>query len=250
MSNRLSAYTAMQSDWHRWEMQDLDEPASPMPEDITVAPVPTPEELAAQAKAQLEQAQAEGHQEGYQVGQQQGHKIGYDAGHAEGYSAGQAAGYQAGMESAQAELATHKALFEQLTQQCSQSIGDLNESMGQALIRLAINIAEHVLAETVKTHPDTILGIVNQVLQQDPADQSLLTLALHPDDLGIVKAYLQEQSDTRPWRLQADPQLQRGDCIARSAYGDIDATLSTRWRRSIGALAQTPTQHSPASESV
>lgn len=239
MSNRLSAYKAMQSDWHRWEMQDLDESKALTPE-ATIEPIPTPEELAAQAKAQLEQAQADGHHEGYQLGQQQGYQSGYDKGQAEGYAAGQSAGYQAGMDDAQAQLASHKALFEQLTLRCSESIGELNESMGQALIRLAIDIAEHVLADTITLRPESILGIVHQVLHQDPTDQSLLTLVLHPDDLDIVKQYLQEQVDTRPWRLQADAQLQRGDCIARSAYGDIDATLRTRWRRSIGALAQTP----------
>ncbi len=239
MSNRAAAYLAMQTDWHRWQMQDLDEPTLPESE-LPDTPPPSAAEIAAKTQAELEQAQQRGHQQGYDAGHEQGWEAGHKMGLQEGHESGLKTGYEAGMALAQEELAEHKAKFEALLLASSTSIGKLNESMGQALITLAIDIAEHVLGDTLQQYPHSMLPLISQILHLEPGDQSLLTLYLHPDDLDIVKNYLLEQSESRPWRLQADSTLQRGDCIARSAYGEIDASLRTRWRRSLGALANTP----------
>lgn len=236
MSKPVSAYQQMQADWHRWQMQDLEDNTNPT--SPTVEPdTPTQQEILAQTRNLHEQAQERGYQEGYAAGHQQGLENGEQQGRQQGHDLGYQDGYQAGMDKAQAELADHAHLFEQLADRGAESLDKLYESMGQALIKLSTRIAEHMLGQALMTHPEHVLGLVQQVLSTEPDEQSLLTLSLHPDDLAIVQPYLPKHGGTRPWRLQADKHLARGDCVARSAYGDIDATLGTRWRRCLAALS-------------
>jgi len=108
--------------------------------------------------------------------------------------------------------------------------------MGQALIRLAPSIAENELERTIKAEPRRIRDLVAEVLRSDPGDTSALELSLHPDDISLVREFLIEQGEPRAWRLQEDPQLQRGECRVRSSYGDIDATFATRWKRALASL--------------
>jgi len=64
----------------------------------------------------------------------------------------------------------------------------------------------------------------------------LLRLRLHPDDLALVQPHLDDDPAARRWRLQADPGMERGGCVAETALGNIDASLQTRWQRVVGAL--------------
>ncbi|MGE8546992.1 MAG: flagellar assembly protein FliH [Alcaligenes sp.] len=244
MSNKASAYAELQESWSRWQMQGLDEPEEPaVPAEPEFVP-PTDEELQRQLEDQRAQAQERGHQEGYQAGYEQGRAAGEAAGRESGHAEGYEAGVAAGMAKAQEQIEQHAQAFMALNRACSQSIETLDQEIGQALISLATRIAEHVLRSTLDAQPERIRDLVADVLRADPGDTSLLVLSLHPEDVALVREYLTSEAELRPWRLQADASLQRGDCIVRSAYGDIDATLTTRWRRALSALGLQPDQES------
>lgn len=236
MSKGASAYAELQESWSRWQMQGLDEPAAPVvPPEPEIIP-PTEEELQRQLDEQRSHAQEQGHQEGYQAGYEQGRTAGESAGQESGHAAGYEAGMAAGMAKAQEHIEQHAQAFIALNRACSQSIETLDQEIGQALIGLATRIAEHVLRSTLQQQPERITDLVADVLRADPGDTSFLVLSLHPDDIELVRNYLVSESEPRPWRLEPDPGLQRGDCLVRSSYGDIDATLSTRWQRALSAL--------------
>ncbi|WP_341667019.1 flagellar assembly protein FliH [Alcaligenes sp. SDU_A2] len=237
-----SAYADLQESWSRWQMQGLDEPA-PQPEPVEPEfEPPSEQELQQQLDELRAQAQAQGHQEGYQAGHEQGHAAGLAAGQESGHAQGYEAGMAAGLAQAQEQIAEHAQAFIAINHACSQSIETLDQEIGQALIGLATRIAEHVLRSTLNEQPERIKDLVADVLRADPGDTSALLLSLHPDDIALVREYLSEEAEQRPWRLQPDATLQRGDCIVRSAYGDIDATLATRWQRALSALGLKPDQ--------
>lgn len=101
---------------------------------------------------------------------------------------------------------------------------------------MAIRIAEQVVHRTVKAEPETLLSVVNDILRMDTGKSAILQLYVHPDDLKMVSQYVQDNPDTSLWRVVPDEAVTPGGCKARTALGEIDATLETRWQRIVTAI--------------
>jgi len=230
--------------WRRWEMESFDpapEAPAPVPETARHAAdagtaLPDPAEVLAEIQRLRQAAQDRGHAEGYAAGHAQGHEAGMreglEQGRLKGHEAGYSAGHAEGLEAARAEADR----LRQLAQSCSDAIDNIEEDTGEALLSLALSVAQQVLRSTLDTEPERILDLVRDVLQADGSQPGLLKLRLHPEDLELVDQYLQQDATVAQWRLQADPAIERGGCIAETALGNIDATLQTRWQRVVSAL--------------
>lgn len=235
----LRAYES--ESWRRWEMDTVE--AAPTQETISTEDV---FQLSPQLVQELEQlrkqAREEGHAQGYQEGHQQGLAQGSEQGRAHGLEMGRAEGFEAGMQQALAEGATlTRSQVESLTallETSANALLEIEAETGEALIHLAVSIAQQVLRSSLAVEPEKILDTIHDILQMDAGNEGLLRLRLHPDDLDLVQTHLTDDPSARRWRLQADPSIERGGCIAETALGDVDATLQTRWHRVIGALGQ------------
>ncbi|WP_019939099.1 flagellar assembly protein FliH [Bordetella sp. FB-8] len=235
------------ADWRRWEMVSFDEPEVEVEPDVPVEPEPAGPSL----EEIIQTARDEAYREAYQLGQADGHKQGYmqglhegrQAGHAEGHSSGHAEGLVRGREQGQQEAAHLHALVGRV----AQAMSDMEEQMGQSLITLALDIAAQVLRGELAEHPESMLHAVREVLHLNPAaPQGVMRLWVHPEDIELVRLHLADELKDANWRVLADESIERGGCRAESPYGDIDATLSTRWRRvaaSLGRNANWDPQH-------
>ncbi len=227
--------------WRRWEMESFD-PAPPAPEEPAAAPaapkpaLPDPAEVLAEIERLREAAQARGHAEGFAAGHAQGHQAGYKEGHEqglkEGHEAGLAEGRTQGLEAARKEAEA----LSRIVQACAESISNIEAETGDALVSLALRVAEQVLRSTLQTEPERILDLIRDVVQVDGSQQGILKLRLNPADVDLVDQYLQQDASVPQWRLQADPAIERGGCIVETALGNIDATLQTRWQRVVSTL--------------
>lgn len=199
------------------------------------------------AKAR-ETGQTQGYQAGFARGTQDGHAAGLQSGHAQGlatgHKEGHAAGYQDGLSQGQADGAelvhAQAQRLQALTDTCADALAQLEAEVGQSLIHLAVRIAEQVLRTELQDRPNRIIDLVQDVLQASPQQGNTLTLRLHPEDLALVQAFLQQSPDLGHTQQVADESLSRGGCIVETQQGSIDATLETRWRRIITALGQGP----------
>ncbi|MBP6020032.1 MAG: flagellar assembly protein FliH [Burkholderiaceae bacterium] len=241
--NTSSKHLADNLKGHHWaplEMTSFDAPVAAntatAPDVAVSPPPPTAAELRRQIQALRATAQTRGQAEGYAAGHAQGLATGLqegqEQGHAQGYEAGLAQGHKAGSE--QARQACNQLLT--LADECAASIASLEADMGQSLISLAIRIAEQVLRSTLDSQPEKLLDLIHDITHQDNDQDAMLKLRLHPDDLELVRRYLDKEPGVGLWRLLADPTVTRGGCIAETSQGDIDATLETRWQRVIAAL--------------
>ncbi|MFA7668488.1 MAG: flagellar assembly protein FliH [Burkholderiaceae bacterium] len=233
--------------WRRWEMESFDPepevPSSPAETADTGAALPDPADVLAEIQSLRAAAQQRGHAEGYAAGHAQGHTAGLQEGHEEGqrqgYDAGFSAGQAEGMEVARQEAEK----LHQIVQACAQSISDIEATTGDALLSLALSVAEQVLRSTLNTEPERILDLIHDVLQLDGSHQGLLKLRLNPADVDMVERYLQQDATVAQWRLQSDPSIERGGCIVETALGNIDATLQTRWQRVVSTLGSKAAGH-------
>ncbi len=230
------------ADWRRWEMVSFDEPEVEIAPEVSIEPEPAGPSL----EEIIQVARDEAYREAYQLGQADGHKQGYmqglnegrQAGHAEGHAAGHAEGLVQGREQGHQEAAHLNALVTRV----AQAMTDMEEQMGQSLITLALDIAAQVLRGELAEHPESMLHAVREVLHLNPAaPQGVMRLWVHPEDIELVRLHLADELKDANWRVLADESIERGGCRAESPYGDIDATLNTRWRRVAASLGRNAT---------
>ncbi|TAL79822.1 MAG: flagellar assembly protein FliH [Burkholderiaceae bacterium] len=230
--------------WRRWEMSNFEalqaqeskasNATAPLPDDI----VSRLEEMGRVIRLKAQQA---GHDEGYKTGHAKGYNVGKadgtTTGHQEGYDAGFQAGYAQGQGKAKAEAAQLAAI----AASGALSLATMEGEVGQALINLAIGIARQVVRTTLEVHPEKILDTVRDILCMERGKDAVLTLRLHPEDLLLVREYIEEDPGAAKWRLIADPAVEHGGCVAETALGNIDATLQTRWQRVTSTLGESGT---------
>src|SRR5690625_2256537 len=176
--------------WTPWVPEPLQDAAPLIQDDSTLSA----EDVSARLKNSLarlrERAQkeaydegfAKGHAEGLAQGREDGRKQGYNDGHREGYAAGHDAGHEHAEKAAE-QLA-------QLASACATSLDHIESNVGQELINLAIRIAEQVVHRTVKTEPDALLAIIDDILRLDAGKSPIVQLYVHPDDLAMISQYL------------------------------------------------------------
>lgn len=212
--------------WRRWKaatLLDAPQPAAA----ASPAQAAGPEPEVVDPRVVLDQWKQQAEKEGHAAGLRRGLEEGRQQGRAEGHAAGLAA--------AQDQLSEEKARLAELIQHSAQAIEQLHETLGQATIALALDIARDLVRTQLAVRPGTVLPLVSEVLRADPASGPL-RLWLNPDDLDLVQQHLGGELADSACRLIPDPALARGGCRAQSGYGDIDATLHTRWRQASGAL--------------
>lgn len=227
--------------WRRWRMASFDEPQEQeLAEPEAPAPAPEPQPDPAEIR---EQARAQGHALGVAEGRKQGRKEGLEAGRkdgeAQGREQGRKEGYEAGLAEGREQARQEALRLNEMAGHCAASIAALEEEVGQGLITLALDIARQVVRTTLSQQPgEAIAAAVRDVLQVDAPDGARLRLWVHPDDQELVKLHLADELAEGRWRLLTDAALARGGCRAETAYGTIDATLQTRWRRVAASLGR------------
>ncbi len=230
--------------WRRWELESFDGPETAPVEEAgqpdaggdTGPNLPDPAEVLAEIERLREAATARGHAEGFAAGHAQGMEAGLTEGRERGFAEGREAGLAEGRAEGLAAVQEEAEKIQRLAQACAQSIANIEEETGEALVNLAVSIARQVLRSTLKAEPERILDVVQEILQADGSHQGILKLRVNPADLELVDQYLQNDGTVSHWRLQADMSIDRGGCIAETSLGNIDATLQTRWKRVTSTL--------------
>lgn len=213
--------------WRRWHGADLSaEPTAP------AAPRPSAAELArreaerhaAQLRAEREAARREGLAQGHAEGLAQGLAEGRRQGEAQGREAGAAAARAEGEVQIQASLARLQALYDS----GAQAIERLAADTAPALTELALAVARRLIVDELNSQPEAIVRIVEHALQDVPAD-TRVRIHVHPEDAALLHEHMGERLPEHGWRVVADDGVTRGGCRLVTSYGEIDATLQTRW---------------------
>jgi flagellar assembly protein FliH len=207
--------------WERWELASFDAPAGDGRQDPDAEPAITLAE-AEEIERLFQQARA--------------------AGHAEGHAAGYASGYGEGQVVARAE----GARLVELTRKLDDAMTQFDRQMARDLLELALTVARQVIRQALAVKPELLLEVVRETLSQMPHVH--VTIQLHPEDASLVRSYLGDQLSHAGHRIHEDPRMARGDCLLESGGSLLDATLATRWRRTVENLGSNADWLLPPSE--
>ncbi|WGS41799.1 flagellar assembly protein FliH [Burkholderia sp. JSH-S8] len=223
MSEPASDRTGDVTAYQRWEMASFDPPPPPPPPDTAAAAAAA---LAEELQRVRDAAHADGMSSGHVEGQALGYQAGYEQGHQQGFEAGQAEAREQA-----AQLAALAASFRE-------ALAAAEHDLAADVAQLALDIAQQVARQHVKHDPTALVAAVRDVLAAEPALSGAPQLAVHPADLPVVEAYLQEELDAIGWSVRTDATIERGGCRAHAATGEVDATLATRWQRVAAAIGK------------
>jgi len=160
-----------------------------------------------------------------------------------GYEAGRAQGYADVMRNAQQARAADLQRLESLLAGLDKRFEELSLQAADCLLDLALEIAGQVLRREIQTHRDGILPVVREALSLIIDAHAHPTVRLSPNDFELVRESLRGDGQFHGCRFLADPAIQPGSCRVESPHAEVDASLSTRWRRvvqTLGSAAPAP----------
>jgi flagellar assembly protein FliH len=152
--------------------------------------------------------------------------------HQEAHKAGYAAGYEEGTARARTEALRFHTLAEELEQALTQ----IDQSVGDNLVSLAVELAEQMVRQSLAIKPDLVLATIRETLQQIFHPHA--TIHLHPADAELLRRFTDEHPSHAGHRIFEDATVARGGCRVEAGSSQIDATMRTRWRRIIENLGR------------
>ncbi len=159
-------------------------------------------------------------------------------GYAEGLEEGRAAGHAEAFEAGRVEAATELQSLRAVAASFSDALAQADETIAADVLDLALHLARSMVRTAFEVRPELVIGIVREAIEYLPVLQQPAVLALHPDDIDIVRAGLADELDKGGWRVVADPQIARGGCKVDTASNQIDAGAAARWSRLTHALGK------------
>ena len=195
-----------------WHPGDL--AGGPAPQaHVQRAPEEAPKvDVAEQLAAQLRAARQAGYQDGYRDG-----LVALD-GFKQSFAAQTTAQIGALMQSLGAEL------------------GGLQQDMARTLAISATHLARQIVRSELQTRPALVAQVAHEALDTLLLSAQHITVRVHPDDQALVAQGAAEVIAARGARLLADASMARGGCLVESDIGVIDASIETRWRRTVASL--------------
>lgn len=216
------------SSWQKWEFGSLDplkprkKTESPERNPQTVKPVSQPEKQTISGQEAITLPTAEQIEQIYQQAREEG----------------KTAGYQEGLEQAKQTITTEAQRLQSLADTFAQEVKQADQTMAQDLLTLAIDLAKKITTRALQIKPELILSTVEEAIRQLPAVSQPIRLILHPDDAVHIRAHLEEHPARPQWRLHEDALIEPGGCRVESGGCEVDATLATRWQRTLASLGQ------------
>jgi flagellar assembly protein FliH len=162
----------------------------------------------AQASALINQARDEGYRHGLEVGYAQGH----------------------------ATALRQNQHFSQILSGLQGAVAAFDDTVASELIELALGLARQVVRAHIDANRDAILPVVREALNGVIAIAQHPRLMMHPDDADIVKRELAPELSAHNCHIAPDARMARGGVRIEDASLEVDATLPTRWKRTIATL--------------
>ncbi|MCD6727158.1 MAG: hypothetical protein LT070_07955 [Solirubrobacteraceae bacterium] len=118
---------------------------------------------------------------------------------------------------------------------------EVAERVETAAVELALRIAEKVVAGAIEVRPERVLEVVRGALRC-LAERERVQVLVHPDDLAIVRAGIDELATElggiEHVEILQERRAARGDAIVRTVEAEIDARLAVKLERARAAVEE------------
>lgn len=190
--------------------------------------------------AALQQAIADGFQEGSEKGYQEGLLLGQDAGRREGFEQGlqegRAQGLMKGRNEGQQSFDEASRILSQAVQQFENFQRQYEQTRREELLELVRKVSQQVIRCELTLHPTQLLTLAEEALAAMPGDQEDVRVLLNPEEFARIKDVAAERVDN--WRLVPDERLALGECRVVTAHAEADIGCQQRLDSCMDALEE------------
>lgn len=126
--------------------------------------------------------------------------------------------------------------FAQLFGSAQQQISDAEQTIALGVLKLACEVARHVVRRELSVNPNAVLPVVRESLAMLLSENKTAVIRMHPLDLDILSDNLRQEFSNLALNLVTDATLIRGGCLTEAAGTVIDGTVEMRWQRTVASL--------------
>jgi flagellar assembly protein FliH len=148
----------------------------------------------------------------------------------QGYTDGHAAGREDGL----AEVSSAVLALGEANIGVQALLEDVAAKVERDAIEFALALAAKILSGALQAKPELVLEVVQGAIRRI-SDRRRITVLVNPSDLQTVQSAvgdLQAQGNgVELCDVQADPRVQPGGAIVRTAEGEVDASVQTQLDR-------------------
>ncbi len=123
------------------------------------------------------------------------------------------------------------AQWNQILAGTAQKAADLTKVWEETMLRLSVRVAEKIIGEQLKLQPETIIGIISEVLQGVRFGKHL-TIQVNEEDAPEVRSRVNRLKESLSFNneieIVASTSVARGGCLIESELGVVDARLETQ----------------------
>jgi flagellar assembly protein FliH len=153
---------------------------------------------------------------------------------AEGMALGRAEGAAAAHEEARAQLAPAVQALHAAVAALEAERAGLADRVEEGAVELALELAGKVVSGAVEAQPERVLDVVRGALRCF-MDRERVQILVHPDDLGLVRASMDELAGELGGidhvEVLEERRIGRGGAIVRTANAQVDASIQTKLDR-------------------
>ncbi len=148
--------------------------------------------------------------------------------HSQARAEGFEQGLKEGREAGSREFVQRLELLGNAMRQLSTPFEQLDESVEQQLVQLAMLVARQLVRRELKADPTQVVAVVREALAALPVAARDVRLALNPEDAEMIREVLSLQEGDHAIRVVEDPVQSRGGCRVLTETSQIDATVESR----------------------
>lgn len=201
------------------------------------------ESMLADARAERDRLVAGGREEGLKLGREQGYR--------EGFSKGEEAGRTQAISQVSSQLGALLKGWQKTLDEFEKDRDTLLLEARTEVLRLAVEIARAVVKREIGFRPESVVDQAEAALRMI-VRPSRVRLSIHPEDRPLLEqalpGLLARCANATHVELQDNAQSQRGECIVRTAGGEIDAGIAVQLERIVETIlpADAPGGHGGA----
>lgn len=120
----------------------------------------------------------------------------------------------------------------------TQDLAALEDSLADHVVDLAISLAQRIVMAELGEQPAGIQRVVRECLSMLPEETGKIRIRLNPEDMAWIEQAIEARQLPPVDFLAADADMQAGGCIVEYGGGSVDATLPTRWQRTLASLGR------------
>lgn len=137
-------------------------------------------------------------------------------------------GLQEGREAGQQEFVARVQMLESILGSLESPFEELDSCVEQQVAQLAMLVARQLVRRELAAEPEQVVGVVREALAALPVAARDVRLALHPEDVVLIRQALSMQEGDQALQIVEDPVQNRGGCRVHTDTSQIDATVESR----------------------